>query len=148
MRIAIFTDSWFPRVDGLTTSVLGFKTELEKRGHTFHVFTAGPRWERTPDVTRYKGFPFWGYPDFHVSLRPGRFDTAQMLRDGGFDLVHIQSPFMVGLWGLRGARKAHLPVLTSYHTYLPDLVPYVFPPGFRTVSQRAVWRWTETFFRH
>ncbi len=147
MRIAIFTDSWFPRIDGLTTSVLGFKTELEKRGHTFHVFTSGPRWERTADVTRYKGFPFWGYPDFHVSLRPGRHDTARILRDEGFDLVHIQSPFMVGWWGLRGARKARLPVITSYHTYLPDLVPYVVPPGGRSISRRIVWRWTETFFR-
>lgn len=147
MRVAIFTDSWFPRIDGLTTSVQGFKTEMEKRGHTFHVFTSGPRWEHNAEVTRYKGFPFWGYPDFHVSLRPGRYDTAQLLRDGGFDLVHIQSPFMVGWWGLRGARKAGLPVITSYHTYLPDLVPYVVPPGFRTISQRVVWRWTETFFR-
>jgi len=147
MRVAIFTDSWFPRIDGLTTSVQGFKTEMEKRGHTFHVFTSGPRWERGAEVTRYKGFPFWGYPDFHVSLRPGRHDTARLLREGGFDLVHIQSPFMVGWWGLRGARKAGLPVITSYHTYLPDLVPYVVPKGFRTLSQRLVWRWTETFFR-
>ncbi|MES2155051.1 MAG: glycosyltransferase [bacterium] len=147
MRVAIFTDSWFPRIDGLTTSVQGFKAELEKRGHTFHVFTSGPRWERTHDVTRYKGFPFWGYPDFYVSLRPGRHDTARILKEEGFDLVHIQSPFMVGWWGLRGARKAGLPVITSYHTYIPDLVPYVVPPGFRTVSQRIVWRWTETFFR-
>jgi 1,2-diacylglycerol 3-alpha-glucosyltransferase len=147
MKVAIFTDSWFPRVDGLTTSVQGIKAALERRGHEFHVFASGPKWERTADVTRYKGVPFWGYPDFHVALRPGRHDAARILREEGFDLVHIQSPFMVGLWGLLGARKAGLPAITSYHTYIPDLVPYVVPPGFRSVSRRVVWRSTGAFLR-
>jgi 1,2-diacylglycerol 3-alpha-glucosyltransferase len=147
VRVAIFTDSWFPRIDGVTTSVQGFKAEMERRGHSFHVFTSGPRWEHGADVTRYKGFPFWGYPDFHVSTRTGPIDTAEVLREGRFDLVHIQSPFTIGLWGLRAARKVGLPAVTSYHTYLPDLVPYVIPPGLRTVSRRWVWRWTESFFR-
>ncbi|HEX2065524.1 MAG TPA: glycosyltransferase [Candidatus Thermoplasmatota archaeon] len=147
MKVAIFTDSWFPRVDGLTTSVQGIKAALERRGHEFHVFASGPRWERTPEVTRYKGIPFWGYPDFHVALRPGRHDAARILRDEEFDLAHIQSPFMVGLWGLRGARKAGLPVISSYHTYIPDLVPYVVPPGLRSVSRRLVWKGTAAFLR-
>lgn len=147
MKVAIFTDSWFPRVDGLTTSVAGIKSALEARGHEFHVFASGPKWERTPDVTRYKGVPFWGYPDFHIALRPGRHDAAKILRDEGFDLVHIQSPFFVGLWGLRGARKAGLPVITSYHTYIPDLVPYVVPPGFHTIGRKIVWKSTDAFLR-
>jgi 1,2-diacylglycerol 3-alpha-glucosyltransferase len=148
MKVAIFTDSWFPRVDGLTTSVQGIKTALERRGHEFHVFASGPTWERTPEVTRYKGLPFWGYPDFHIALRPGRHDTARILKEEGFDLVHIQSPFLVGLWGLRGALKAKLPVITSYHTYIPDLVPYVVPPGFRSLGRRIVWGGTASFLRH
>src|ERR1051326_7269523 len=70
-----------------------------------------------------------------------------MLKEGGFDLVHIQSPFLLGIWGLRAARKAGLPVVTSYHTYLPDLVPYVVPPGLRAPSRRLVWRLTGSFFQ-
>lgn len=147
MRVAIFTDSWFPRVDGLTTSVQLFINELEARGHEFHVFAPGPAWERDDKVTRYKGVRYWGYPDFHVSLRQGPYNAARLLKEGQFDVVHIQSPFMVGLWGLRGARKAGIPVLTSYHTYLPDLVPYVVPPGFRAVTRRAVWSGTRAFLK-
>src|SRR5581483_2154278 len=111
MRIAIFTDSWLPRIDGLTTSVNGFKTALEARGHTFHVFCPGAAWSSDAEETHYKGFKFWGYPDFRIAWRPGGHDTAGLLRDGGFDLVHIQSPFLVGLWGLRAARKAGIPVI-------------------------------------
>lgn len=147
MKVAIFTDSWFPRVDGLTTSVQGIMASLERRGHEFHVFASGPKWERGEHVTRYKGVPFWGYPDFHIALRPGRHDAAKILRDEGFDLVHIQSPFFVGLWGLRGARKAGLPVITSYHTYIPDLVPYVVPPGLRAIGRKVVWTSTRAFLR-
>ena len=147
MRIAIFTDSWLPRVDGLTTSVQGFKTRMEARGHSFHVFAPGPAKGRDGQVTRYKGIPFWGYPDFHIALRPGQHDTPRLLREGGFDVVHIQSPFCVGSFGLRAARKVGIPVVTSYHTYLPDLVPYVVPPGFRAISRALVWRFTGAFFR-
>jgi len=147
MRIALFTDSWLPRVDGLTTSVAGFKARMEARGHTFHVFAPGPRRESGPEETRYKGIPFWGYRDFHIAIRPGQHDTARLVKEGGFDLVHIQSPFLVGYRGLRAARKAGLPVVTSYHTYLPDLVPYVVPPGFRAITKSLVWRFTGHFFR-
>ena len=131
MKVAIFTDSWFPRIDGLTTSVQGIKTTLEARGPEFHVFASGPTGERSADVTRYKGVPFWGYPDFHVALRPGRHNAAKILREEGFDLVHIQSPFMVGLWGLRGALKAGRPVLPRYHPHNPDRGPDRLPPRVR-----------------
>src|SRR5205823_1055671 len=46
-----------------------------------------------------------------------------------------------------GARKAGLPAITSYHTYIPDLVPYVVPPGLRTASRRLVWGSTGWFLR-
>jgi len=147
MRVAVFTDSWFPRIDGLTTSVDALLKVLKARGHTFHVFCPGPESSRDADVTRYKGVPFWGYPDFHMAFRSGAHDTTRILREEGFDLVHIQSPFLVGILGLRAARKAGLPVVTSYHTYIPDLVPYVVPPGLRTPSRRLVWRLTGAFFR-
>ncbi len=147
MRVAIFTDSWFPRIDGLTTSVRNIIGSLEQRGHTFHVFCPGPVSERSADVTRYKGRPFWGYPDFHMSLREKEHDTAKILKEEGFELVHIQSPFLVGMWGLRAANKVGLPVVTSYHTFIPDLVPYVVPWGGRAISRAVVWRQTGSFFR-
>ena len=147
MRVAIFTDSWFPRIDGLTTSVRNITQSLEKRGHTFHIFCPGPRSERVDGVTRYKGLPFWGYPDFYVSTNPREHDTVAILNREGFDLVHIQSPFLLGLWGLRAANKVGMPVVTSYHTFIPDLVPYVVPVGLRSLSRRAVWRLTGSFFR-
>jgi 1,2-diacylglycerol 3-alpha-glucosyltransferase len=120
---------------------------MEKRGHSFHIFCSGPDSTRDADVTRYKGFAYWGYPDFHVSYRKRSHDTARLLREGGFDLVHIQTPFFVGLWGLQAAREVGLPVVTSYHTYMPDLIPYFTPPGTRAVFRRVVWGMTGAFFR-
>ncbi|MFA5945175.1 MAG: glycosyltransferase [Candidatus Thermoplasmatota archaeon] len=147
MRVAIFTDSWFPRVDGITTSVQGTMRLMEARGHTFHIFCSGPEATRDAHVTRYKGFAYWGYPDFHVSYKKGSHDTEKILREEGFDLVHIQTPFFVGFWGLQAARAVGLPVVTSYHTYMPDLIPYFTPPGMRALGKRAVWRATAAFFR-
>jgi 1,2-diacylglycerol 3-alpha-glucosyltransferase len=82
-----------------------------------------------------------------MAFRSGAHDTQRILRDEGFDIVHIQTPFLVGILGLRAANKVGLPVVTSYHTFIPDLVPYVVPPGLRAPSRRLVWRLTGSFFR-
>ncbi|HVL48790.1 MAG TPA: glycosyltransferase [Candidatus Thermoplasmatota archaeon] len=147
MRIAVFTESWIPMTDGLTTSLLAFKRELESRGHHLHVFAPGPEATHAEGETRYKGYPFWGYPELRVNFSPSGHDTTRLLIEGGFDIVHLQSPGPVALWGLLAAKRLGLPVVTSYHTFLPDLVPYVAPPGLQGFARSVVWSATERFFR-
>ena len=48
MRIGLFTDTYFPQVSGVATSIRTLKTELEKLGHTVFIFTTTDK-----DVNRY-----------------------------------------------------------------------------------------------
>ena len=49
MRIGLFTDTYFPQVSGVATSIRTLKTELEKQGHAVFIFTTTDR-----DVNRYE----------------------------------------------------------------------------------------------
>ena len=49
MRIGLFTDTYFPQVSGVATSIRTLKTQLEKMGHNVFIFTTTDR-----DVDRYE----------------------------------------------------------------------------------------------
>ena len=60
MRVGLFTDTYFPQVSGVATSIRTLKTELEKLGHTVFIFTTTDK-----DVNRYED---WQIIRFQVCL--------------------------------------------------------------------------------
>ena len=70
MRIGLFTDTYFPQVSGVATSIRTLKTQLEKMGHTVFIFTTTDR-----DVDRYEDWqivripsvPFFAFTDRRVA---------------------------------------------------------------------------------
>ena len=72
MRIGLFTDTYFPQVSGVATSIRTLKTQLEKMGHTVFIFTTTDR-----DVDRYEDWqivripsvPFFAFKDRRVAYR-------------------------------------------------------------------------------
>ena len=72
MRIGLFTDTYFPQVSGVATSIRTLKTQLEKMGHNVFIFTTTDR-----DVDRYEdgqiiripSVPFFAFKDRRVAYR-------------------------------------------------------------------------------
>ena len=72
MRIGLFTDTYFPQVSGVATSIRTLKTQLEKMGHNVFIFTTTDR-----DVDRYEDWqiiripsvPFFAFKDRRVAYR-------------------------------------------------------------------------------
>lgn len=72
MRVGLFTDTYFPQVSGVATSIRTLKTELEKLGHTVFIFTTTDK-----DVNRYEDWqiiripsvPFFAFKDRRVAYR-------------------------------------------------------------------------------
>ena len=56
MRIGLFTDTYFPQVSGVATSIRTLKTELEKQGHAVFIFTTTDK-----DVNRYEDWQNYSY---------------------------------------------------------------------------------------
>jgi glycosyltransferase involved in cell wall biosynthesis len=141
MRILMISDVYFPRVNGVSTSIQTFARELTGMGHPVTLVApdygngAGcrasgeiPRADRRPgepDTPAREGFEVIRVPSRYLPLdpedrilRPGRVrGLGERLARGGFDLVHIQTPFVAHYTGLGLARRLGVPVVESYHTY-------------------------------
>lgn len=63
MRIGLFTDTYFPQVSGVATSIRTLKTQLEKMGHNVFIFTTTDR-----DVDRYEDWQIIRIPSVCPSL--------------------------------------------------------------------------------
>lgn len=117
MRLAIFTDTYPPHMNGVAAALGRLSAAVRERGGEVRVVTttdpASPRAE--PDVRRWPSIPFWAYPQLRVSAPPPR-DVARELAAWRPTLVHVATPFGVGLAARRAALRLGLPMVSSYHT--------------------------------
>jgi len=121
MRLAIVTESFPSRVNGVTRTVTALTTHLRSRGHQAIIFVPGGG-HRTHDGFEVIGVPGvqgWIYPDLTISpVAPG---MRRRLRRFDPDAVHLASPAALGVWGAWAARPLGVPVAAHYQT---DLLAY------------------------
>jgi 1,2-diacylglycerol 3-alpha-glucosyltransferase len=133
LRIAMFSESYLPRVSGVAHSVAAFVSALRARGH--RVVVAAPRvrgfQDTDPDVVRYPSIPT-REPDFPLGLW---WATAadRAVEAAQPDVVHTHGPFLMGRAAARLARRRGVPLVFTYHTLYDEYVHYA--PG-----PRWVWR--------
>ncbi|HFH9837067.1 TPA: glycosyltransferase family 4 protein [Streptococcus suis] len=127
MRVGLFTDSYFPQVSGVATSIKTLKTELEKQGHTVFIFTttdeAVNRYEDW-DIIRIPSVPFIGFKDRRVAYAGFR-DALKIAGRYKLDIIHTQTEFSLGILGKMIARELNIPVVHTYHTQYEDYVHYI-----------------------
>ncbi|MHB8634096.1 MAG: glycosyltransferase [Thermoplasmatota archaeon] len=126
MRIAMFSETYLPSANGVTTSIVGARRELSARGHEVQVFAAGERAASAPGTTYYGGRMVRRYPDFRLALAPawGSPSPRRLVARWGADLAHLHSPGPMGWRGYHAATANHLPYVYTYHTHLEPLAQY------------------------
>jgi 1,2-diacylglycerol 3-alpha-glucosyltransferase len=137
MRIAMFTETFLPNANGVTTSIANAREGLRRRGHDVTIFSAGESHNVTDGVHYYGGYSLTSYPDFPLAIYPTlrRPSSRRYLRDAGVEVAHLHGPGPMGLRGFRAAKKNDVPYVYTYHTLLEPLTPYA-PRGFRTILGR------------
>ena len=127
MRIGLFTDTYFPQVSGVATSIRTLKTELEKQGHAVFIFTTTDK-----DVNRYEDWqiiripsvPFFAFKDRRFAYR-GFTKALEIAKQYQLDIIHTQTEFSLGLLCIWIARELKIPVIHTYHTQYEDYVHYI-----------------------
>lgn len=126
MIIGIFTDTFYPEVNGVATSCLNLYQELRRRGHTVHVYAPKCKgWEEFQSGTVHylESKQFILLKDRNVAL-PGMGTIRQAL-DMHFDVVHTNSEFIVGFLGTYIARHTGCVRIHTYHTVWEDYTYYI-----------------------
>ena len=131
MRVLMVSDVYFPRVNGVSTSIETFRRTLAGQG--VEVRLVVPRYGDevdTPGIVRVAGRPVPRDPeDRLVGWRA--MHRAVLEAATGCDVIHVQTPFIAHYAGLKAARQLGLPVLATYHTLFEEYVEYYAPflPG-------------------
>ncbi len=125
MRIAFFTETYEPQVNGAVTSINAFSEELTKRGHEVDIFAPAPgpgRHGKSP-VYRFKSITFFPYPEFKAALPSSR--VYRIVKETGYDVIHTHGPFALGYQGWKAGKRFGIPSVTTFHTPIADYVPYL-----------------------
>jgi len=117
LRLAIFTDTYPPQVNGVSRTLERLVGAIEARGGAARVVTVDDP-DAPPDarVDRWPSIPFWAYPQLRMSA-PSRTRALDVIECWKPTLIHSATEFGVGLGGLIAARETRVPFVTSYHTH-------------------------------
>lgn len=129
MRIAIFTDTYLPEVNGVVTTIDSHARVLSSRGHELLIICpryAEPTVHDAPgvQVKRYRSIQVTSNRATRLAV-PSMASFAATLRRFAPDVVHVHTTLSLGLVGLATAKMMRLPVVETYHTYIPDFMPYL-----------------------
>lgn len=147
MRVAIFTDSYLPEVNGVATSVNTLFQAFIRHGHEAYVVTTNPFSNKIileDHVLRVPGMELkklYGYRLAGI-FYPG---ALQILKNLKLDVIHINSEAGIGWFGKLSALALRLPVVYTYHTMIEDYTHYVNRGHFVYYSQSIINRYSRFF---
>jgi glycosyltransferase involved in cell wall biosynthesis len=130
MKILMISDVYFPRINGVSTSIATYRDELEERGHEVHLIAPDYDGARTEDECRIRRVPARHLPfDPEDRLLKARcvLLEREALRDEEFDLIHIQTPFVAHYLGVKLAKELGIPRVETYHTYFEEYLYHYLP---------------------
>ena len=145
MRILMVTDVYFPRVNGVSTSIQTLRQALSDAGHASVLVAPDyPAALAEAGIVRVPGWPIPRDPEDRLMHPRALAAALEALDPADFDLVHIHTPFLAHRAGVRWARKHGLPCVETYHTlfeeyfhhYLPFLPKSLLAAAARMISRK------------
>ena len=138
MRVLFISDVYFPRVNGVSTSIRTFREDLARRGVETLLIAPEYEGQRQPVEEGLIRVPAGRVPKDPEDrrLRWGALNRAlEALRSQEFDLIHIQTPFLAHYAGRRFAQRWRIPCAETYHTFFEEYVHHYVPALPRIVGR-------------
>lgn len=146
MRILMISDVYFPRINGVSTSIQTFRRGLHAAGHeTVLIAPEYPAQYSDAGQERIIRVPSRYLPrdpEDRIMKQGALKALRPELKRGGFDLVHIQTPFLAHYYGVSVARELGVPVLETYHTYFEEYLHHYVPVIPRSMMRFIARRFT------
>ena len=141
MRIGIFTDTYPPYINGVSTSIVMLKNALEKQGHQVFVVTVNPdkmsyKYEDNNKIIRLPGVPIGIYDYRLTGIYP--LKAINKIKKWHLDVIHSHTEFGVGTFARIIAKQFGIPLVHTYHTMYEDYVHYITKGYFNGTSKKIV----------
>ena len=129
MRIALFTETFIPKIDGIVTTLCQTVRQLKELGHEVLIFAPEGGFKEFEGcrIVGMKSSSFPLYPELCLALPHA--SMRKVLTDFRPDVLHVAEPALLGIAGLyygggKNGGALHLPLVISYHTDLPKYLHY------------------------
>ena len=141
MRIGLFTDTYIPYINGVSTSVSVLKKALEKKGHQVFLVTVNPdkmqyKYEDSGKIIRLPGVPTGIYNYRLTEIYPIR--VINKIKKWKLDVIHSHTEFGVGTFARIISKQFGIPLVHTYHTMYEDYVHYLTHGYFDRSSKKLV----------
>ena len=132
MRIALFTETYLPHINGVVTHVKILRDGLVQLGHEVLVVTAdaGARHHYVEDgILHCPAHTSRRFYNYSLSL-PISNSRLRLVREFAPDIIHIHNEFGIGMSGLLCAKILRVPLVYTLHTMYDDYIYYIAPKPF------------------
>lgn len=148
MRIGIFTDTYPPYINGVSTSIKMLEKALTQKGHDVFIVTVNPddmkyRYEDNGRIIRIPGIPTGIYDYRLTGIYPAR--VLKKIKDWNLDVIHSHTEFGVGTFARLIAKQYNIPLVHTYHTMYEDYVHYITHGYFNKTSKKLVEYFTKFY---
>ncbi len=129
LNVLMISDVYFPRVNGVSTSIQTFRRELAALGHRSTLIApAYPLpYADEPGILRMPSHRVPMDPEDR-RMRSGPIRRLALeLKAGHFDLVHIQTPFVAHYLGVHLSDRLGIPRVETYHTFFEEYLYHYVP---------------------
>ncbi len=141
MRIGIFTDTYPPYINGVSTSIKMLENALRKKGHKVFIVTVNPeemsyQFEDNGRIIRIPGIPTGIYDYRLTTFYPIR--AVNKIKEWNLDIIHTHTEFGIGTFARVIGKQFDIPVVHTYHTMYEDYVHYITKGYFDHTSKKIV----------
>lgn len=141
MRIGIFTDTYPPFINGVSTSINMLENALRKKGHKVFIVTVNPddmtyKFEDNGRIIRIPGIPTGIYDYRLTTFYP--IKAVNHIKEWDLDIIHSHTEFGIGTFARVIGKQFDIPVVHTYHTMYEDYVHYITKGYFDGPSKKIV----------
>ncbi len=146
MRIGIFTDSYYPHISGVSTSIEMLKNALENMGHKVYIVAPSKRfsYDKRNSIIWIPGFKP-GFYEIRVANIYSQRAMNIIEREWHLDIIHTQTELSIDIFARMVAKKLNIPIVRTYHTLYEDYTYYVTHGHLDGLAKKAVIRLTKKF---
>ena len=139
MRIGLFTDTYPPFINGVSTSVLMLKQGLEKLGHEVYVVTVNDEsfsYKEEEGILKITSFPI-GLMNFRqTGIYP--IKAFNIIKKWKLDIIHSHTEFSIGTFARLISKQLNIPLVHTYHTMYEEYIYYITKGYFNSASKKLV----------
>lgn len=148
MNIGFFTDTYTPQVNGVVSSIITLKEELEKQNHKVYIFAPSApgykdSFKEKAKTFRFRSFKFLFQPEYRVA-QPFCWKFLRQISKIKLDIIHAHTPLILGVLALLISRLQNRPLVYTHHALYHEYVKVYFWKG-RLFPPKAAKKITTAF---